>query len=199
MVLLFGFGFGGLDIPAFDLPAPPITIGGIEIKGVVEVTDRGGMNAPEKRTEQGFSWSSYVDSKPLELDVRAWVPAEDYDRLTSLRDETEPVRASVDQAAVEQAVVEDLEVVNTSEKKSHYEVTFALREVRQSSTDTTTLTVSTGNGQASGSPTAERPSFVQSSEDTSGAGEQVEENSGGGGNFVSDAIGGAADAIGGLL
>ena len=44
-------------------------------------------------------------------------------------------------------------------------------------------------------------SFVQSEEDSSGAGEDVEESGGGGGggNFVSDVIGGAADALGGLF
>lgn len=182
-----------------EIPAPPITIGSITLEAVTEATDRGGVNAPQKKTEQGFDWDSYVDSKNVTIDVTAWVPKNKYHSLTALRDETQPVAASVDKAVLKQAVVEDLEVTNTSENKSHYQVSFAIREVKSATSDTTTLTVSTGNGQASSSASTERPSFVQSEGDDSGAGEEVQNNSGGGGNFVDDVIGGAADAIGGLL
>ena len=179
----------------------PVTIGSMTLNGVTEVTDRGGVNAPEKDTERGFSWSSYVDSKPIQADVQAMVAADQYNRLTQLRDEETPVAVSIGQVTLELAVVQDLEVTNTSQTKSHYEVSFSIREVREVTTDTTTVTVNTGNGQASGSATTERPSFVQSEEDSSGAGEDVEESGGGGGggNFVSDVIGGAADALGGLF
>jgi hypothetical protein len=199
MVILFGFG--AIEQLQSSHSTPPVTIGDVEINAVIEVTDRGGVNAPEKRTEQGFSWSSYVDSTALEVSVTAWVEASDYNTLVSLRDDREPVSVSIGQVAIDDAVVDNIEVTNSSQEKSHYEISIEIREVKMSSTDTTTLTVSTGNGQASGSASSERPSFVQSEGDSSGAGEDVQNSGGGGGggNFISDAIGNAADAVGGLL
>lgn len=186
------------DFASSESP-PPVTVDKISIPAVVEVTDTGGMNAPQKRTEQGFDWSSYVDSQPLEVSVQAWVEDSDYSRFTALRDRTEPVPVSIGQVSLKTAVIENLEVTNRSSEKSHYEISFTIREVRQSSTDTTTLTVQTGNGNASSSSTTERPSFVQSESDSSGAGDEVESSGSDDGNFVSDAIGDAADAIGGLF
>ena len=196
------FGLGNLDLN-FDWDrTQPITIDDMTITGVLEVSDTSGMNAPEKKTEQGFSWDSYVDTKPISVSVEALVPTHDYNRLRDLRESEEPVAASLDQVVLEEAVIDDLEVVSTSEQKSHYEVSFSMREVQVVSSDTTTLTIETGNGETSGSATAERPSFVQSEsgeDSTSEAGEQVQEDGSDSGNFISDEIGNFADSIGGIF
>lgn len=181
--------------------SPTITIDETELKGVMSVEDKGGMNAPEKQTEEGFTWTTHIDSKPLEVTVTALVPKNKYNTIVSARDSTEPVSASVAQVVIPKASVDSLNVTNTYEKTSHYEVTFEIREIRQPSTGTTDLSVSTGNGQASGSASSTSPSFVQDTAPSSSTPSQVQQSGGGGGggNFVSDAIGAAADALGGLF
>lgn len=197
-MILFSFGgFGFLN--DMEEPTPPITIGDMELDAVTNVTDSGGVRAPEKKAEKGFSWDSFVDSKPIEANIEAWVSEDKYNALDNLRSETEPVRASIDKTVLRQSVVEDLEIQNANDRKSHFKVTFTLREIREASTDTTTLTVETGNGTATSSASAERPSFVQSENDSTDVGDEVEGDSGDDGNFVSNAIGDAASAIGGLL
>ena len=173
----------------------PVTVAGMVLDGITDVTDTGGVNAPEKKTEQGFSWDSYVDSKPLQVEITAWVPPEQYSALAGLRDQSTPIAASVGQVVLDNAVVEELEVTNDAETVSHYEVSFQLREVKIASTETTNLTIATGNGAASGSATDQRPSFTGSQPDNTGQGQKVQDKSSDDGNFVRDIVGGAADAI----
>ncbi len=195
-----------------------LTIDGTVIDAVTEISDSGGMNTPSKRTEQGFEWSSYVNAKPVRIEVDAYVELGNLKSIVGLRNKTEPVSASLGAIALEQATVDEVEVTQSYDEKNYHRVLITIEEVKTPSSDTVQV-IQTGNGSAGGSTGGgggsdggSRVGFVPSNPvaatGSGGVGGATGGGAGGGdssssdtasketGNAVGNALGDAGDAIG---
>lgn len=119
-------------------------IGGIVIPNVHNVSESGGMNAPSKKTEKGFSYTSHVDAEPIEASFEAWVSPRKYDGLTSLRDSQEPFKATVGLVSLGSCKLNDLSVNQDATQYSHYSVTISVQQVFESETGEATLSIESG-------------------------------------------------------
>lgn len=143
-------------------------IGGVVLSNVHNVSENGGMNAPSKKTEKGFSYASHVDAEPISASFEAWVTPSDYNSLTALRDSEEPFKATVGLVALGTCKLNDLSVNQDPEKYSHYSVTISVEQVTVAETGTATLTVEGGGGgddTKSGSSEGMDPTLVRPSEE----------------------------------
>lgn len=148
-------------------------IGGIVLENVHNVSENGGMNAPAKKTEKGFSYSSHVAAEPIEASFDAWVTSSEYNRLTSLRDSKEPFKATVGLVSLGTCKLNDLSVTQDPGKYSHYAVTISVEQVTVAETGTATLSVGgdggggggDGGGTKSGSSDGLDPTLVRSKEE----------------------------------
>lgn len=147
-----------------------ILIGDVPLDGeVVNYNESAGMNAPERKTEKGFSYSSLVDSEPITADIEAWVEPETYGDLSELRDNGEPFEVTVDMFDLGECKLENLEVNNDASAISHFNVTIRVKQVQTAETDTATLSVDAGDGEDGGqmnsSSAQENPTLVRSQEE----------------------------------
>lgn len=178
---------------------PTVTIDNTVIEGATEASDTSGMNTPTKKTESGFEFTTFVDTKPTEISIQAIVERSSLRQIASKRESAEPVSASIGTTTIPRASVESIEVSQRGDLPEQVEVSIELREIRTPSAGTATI-VNTGDGSAGGSG-SDSAGFTETTSDSSGTGESVEQNSsgggggGGGGNFVASVIGDASQAI----
>ena len=144
-------------------------VGGIVLENVHNVSENGGMNAPEKKTEKGFSYASHVGSEPIEASFDAWVTPRKYDSLTSLRDSQEPFKATVGLVSLGSCKLNNLKVNQDADQYSHYSITVSVQQVFESETGEATLSVESGEGDEkdtkSGSSEGLDPTLVRSGEE----------------------------------
>ena len=163
-------------------------IGNVHVPGVVSVNESGGMDAPEKKTEKGFSYSSLVHAEPVSANIDAYVTPETYGQLADLRDADRPFRTKIGLADYGNCKLDDLSVDQEASRISHFFVTISITEVIEASTGTATLSIDPDDSTTvSGSSAHKDPTLVRSQEEDS----DMEEESGG-----SDPIGDISSWLG---
>lgn len=141
-------------------------VGGVYLEGIFNVSEQGGMQAPSKKTEQGFDYSTFVESEPVALSVEAWVTEAEYEELADLRT-AGPFSVNIELIYLYPCKLENLKVKAEAEKTSHYKVTIDVKEIRQPQTDTASITIESPGGSSSSSSDIEDASLVQPSEESS--------------------------------
>ena len=96
---------------------------------VVEVENDGGWMSPTYTTDRGFEWSTHAGREPLEVTVEAWVPKARLSDVQALREETEPVSASVGHVYIDAARIESIETEDDGTAAGRVFVEFELAEV----------------------------------------------------------------------
>ena len=87
-----GAGSGSLEAVEF-VPlegSSNITIGGAYLPGTTEAEQSGGVNAPTKRTEEGYDYTTRVNREAREASIDGWVNSAGLQGLRRLRREKEP-------------------------------------------------------------------------------------------------------------
>lgn len=143
-----------------------VTIGSATIETVTNVNEAGGMQAPSKKTERGFSYDSFVQAEPKEISIEGWITPSNYGQLVSIRSAGEPVDLDTPTfASLSKAKVADISVTDDAEKISHFKISVQLTEVKEATTGTASLSVSSSSGeQQSSSADLENPTLVRSEE-----------------------------------
>lgn len=144
-----------------------VTIGDMVIRGATSASEQGGWNAPSKKVEQGFPFTTFSQQQPKEIQLTAWVSKDEYKQLESLRRGTEPFTATVGDFSLPRAKLSSLEVQSTGDTKSHYEVTFSLSQVRQAQLEDAEINFQTPNGEAH-SETPDSPTIGGTTEEEDG-------------------------------
>ena len=153
----------------------------IDASDVLTIEDRGGWNAPSRKTERGFEYDSYVNAEPVEVSIEALVERERYDDLAAIRDQDEPIDgASIGQVVLAKAKLDSLETVNEATPANLVRCSIQLSEIQEAATETATVTLDLDNEQST------------AAEDTDASSEQTEGDSVDGGDGDD---GGEADAV----
>ena len=156
-----------MAIEFIQLSGPSTTeIGGVNLEGTVELQEQGGQQAPEKKTDEGYTWTTRVGAEPLVVTVTAYTDSADYAALASLRAERSPIRFESAGASIDTAVIDDLRPTVTGSEPDTYNTTITVRQVQQGSLVTQGLGAFassgpqySGGGASSGSPNRETSSF----------------------------------------
>lgn len=130
------------------------TLGPVEISVTFRAQTTGGMRVPEKTVDRSFDFASYNQRKPIELTFEAMVTSDELSALQGLRDGAgEPFSASVGSFEIAKAVLPDLQVEETADRKSHVRVSGTVREVFEAGIETTefVIPVPSGGGQSGSS------------------------------------------------
>lgn len=146
-----------------------VSIEGIVIdeNDVLSIEDRGGWNAPSKRSERGFEYDSYIDAEPVEVTIEALVERERYEELSEIRNQSTPIDgASIGQVVLQRAKLDALETVNESIPENLVRVSIQLSEIQEAKTETATVQLDLDNEQAT------------AAEDTDPSGEQTDSDAG---------------------
>lgn len=169
----------------------------IELSGVSLVTQSAGMQAPERTTEKGIDYASYVGAENRSVTIEVTLDPNQHDRLANLRNAKEPFKCRMSHVNLPECKLVDLTVDREASIKSHYKATIKLKEVQQVATGVADLvtkvdnTDGNGNGsvKTSGSdkPTTERTSGEE--QKTSDDGPDGEEISNNGINAITDWMG----------
>lgn len=142
---------------------------------IMEVEESGGWNAPEKRSEAGYEYDSFSNREPLEVRVDAWVSEEDYQKLDTLREDTEPFAASIDHVTLTSAKLNDLQTVSRADVASHRRVTIEIREVQEADIETAELSIETPSGSMGSAAEDVEPSFAQPEDGSDGGDDDGDE------------------------
>lgn len=153
-----------------------VTIGDIVLNGATSVEDSGGWQTSEKRTEEGFDYQSRVRAEPLEASVEAWVAKDDLPELRELRQQREPVPASVGTVSISRVAVEDLSVQNEPAPTNKERVTLDIREQVEATVESAEINIETEAGSLGTAAEDTEPSTAQSEDNDGGA---VEDETGG--------------------
>ncbi|QLG30182.1 hypothetical protein HUG10_21580 (plasmid) [Halorarum halophilum] len=170
MALLFPIRSGGGG------ERTPIKIGPTYLDGVVGVSERGGMNAPTKRTEVGYSYTSKVRAEPVSVSIEAYVEPTTYGQLTDLRDADRPVPVTVGFVSLGASKVDDIRVEQTATRTSHYKVTIDVTQVHEAKSGTATLVIDASSGDSgsgsthAGSAALKEPTLVRSQDKATSGG-----------------------------
>ena len=134
---------------------PSTDLDGVTLYGVYSVEEGGGMQAPEKKVESGYTWKTRVGAEPVGITLRAWMTAAEYDNLSVLRDSREPLAFSMNGESLDVAI-DDLSPTVEGEAPGAYDVTIDLRQIQQATVGTSGIRALpiTGiqSGGGSGSP-----------------------------------------------
>lgn len=150
------------------------TLGPVEISVTFRAQTTGGMRVPEKTVDRGFDFASYNQRKPIELTFEAMVTSDELSALQGLRDGAgEPFSASVGSFEIAKAVLPDLQVEETADRKSHVRVSGTVREVFQAGIETTEFVIPVPSGGAQsgssgGGGGSSTPPLVESNGDSTG-------------------------------
>lgn len=121
-----------MSVEFLPLSGPASTrIGGVSIPGTVEVSESGGMQAPEKKVENGYTWTTRVGAEPLRLTVTAWTNDAAYQRLANLRALRQPFTFATGTASLSAAVLDNLSPTVTGSAPGAYNTTIEIRQVQQ--------------------------------------------------------------------
>ncbi|PSP87437.1 hypothetical protein BRC90_10810 [Halobacteriales archaeon QS_4_69_34] len=181
-------------------------IGDVELEGVTMAEQSGGQNAPTKKTEKGYDYTSSTGRESLQATFEVTLNPVKLTRLAALRNEQEPIMVSIGIVSFPKATIDDIRIRDEAEIKSHYDVQIDVREVREALTGAATLQVETEN------PLSRENASVESQEGTtsttrSGGGSEASlsrdtkktETKGGPEPGLDAAVNGYADAIGDWL
>jgi hypothetical protein len=125
-------------------------INDVLLPGVVSVSESGGMQAPTKKVEKGFIFGSKVHSEAVSATVEAFVKPEKYQSLSGLRESDKPVTVTIGFVSLGACKVSDISVDQSATRKSHFKTTIKVSQIKEASTGTATLSVSTGGGGEGG-------------------------------------------------
>lgn len=156
----------------------PVTLADVVLSGVTRVEGSGGWNAPSKRTEAGYEYDSYVKSEPLEAQIEAWVNDDELRQLQGLRESSDPIPASVDNAALDLAKLDDLQVTREGRINSHQKVIVRISEVRQARLGATEISISTPSGDMGTAASESSSSVTYPEDDDSGTADETTNGNG---------------------
>jgi hypothetical protein len=127
-----------------------ITIGGAQLPGTVELDETGGVNAPTKRTEEGYDYTTRVNREAREATITGWAASGDIAGLKRLRSENEPFAVSAGIVLLERAVLEDLRTTRPEDTKmGAVKVEVTVREAFQAQSGTSTVQAFASSGKKS--------------------------------------------------
>jgi hypothetical protein len=141
-------------------------VGDVTLDNVTKVSERGGQQAPTKKTEKGFSYGTAVGPEPVSATFEAVVEPSTYSRLADVRNADEPFPVTVGVVSFGKCKLDDLQVDQQSSTTSHYSVRISVTQVREARTGTATLVVDATDGRGgsvfSGGSGATDPSLARS-------------------------------------
>ena len=131
---------------------PTVTIGGAILPGTVQIEQSGGVNAPTKRTEEGYDYTTRVNREARKATISGWVNADVLSGLKRLRSEKEPVAVVAGVVVLQRATLDDLTEKQSGETKSGaVEVQVDIREAFQAQSGTSNVRAFATSGKKSGS------------------------------------------------
>ena len=129
-----------------------IKIGGASLQGTTEAEQSGGVNAPTKRTEEGYDYTTRVNREARTASFSGWVTRTQLLGLRSLRDEKEPFAVAAGHVVIRRAVLDDLTTTAPKDVKGGaYEVQVDVREVFQAQAGTSKMKAFASTGKKGGS------------------------------------------------
>lgn len=130
---------------------PTVTVGGSQLPGTVEVEQTGGVNAPTKRTEEGYDYTTRVNRAAREATITGWVNADTLTGLKRLRSEKEPFAVVAGVVVLQRATLDDLTERQSGEYKSGVvEVEISIREAFQAQAGTSNVRAFASSGNKGG-------------------------------------------------
>ena len=130
---------------------PTITIAGASFSGVTEAEQSGGVNAPTKRTEEGYDYTTRVNREARTASFSGWVTDKQLAELRSLRDEKEPFAVAAGHVVMQRAVLDNLTTTAPKDVKGGaYEVKVDVREVFQAQAGTSQIKAFASTGEKGG-------------------------------------------------
>ena len=127
-----------------------ITIGGAQLPGTVELDETGGVNAPTKRTEEGYDYTTRVNREAREATISGWANSGEISGLKRLRAEKEPFAVSAGIVLLQRATLEDLRTTRPQDTKSGaVKVEVTVREAFQAQAGTSTVQAFATSGKKS--------------------------------------------------
>lgn len=145
------YGFqGGEGIEFVGGDATTMQIGTVMVPGIYDYTESGGQNAPTKRTESGFEFTSYVNAEPLEASFSAYVTPETLEALRALRGRGEPFPVYVRSTRIGQCTLDGLTVYESGDTPGVLDVAIDIREIQQATLGETEIQITTATGTKAG-------------------------------------------------
>ena len=130
--------------------ASSIIIGGAQLPGTVELDETGGVNAPTKRTEEGYDYTTRVNREAREATITGWANSGEIAGLKRLRAEKEPFAVSAGIVLLQRAVLEDLRTTRPQDTKSGaVKVEVTVREAFQAQSGTSNVVAYASSGKKS--------------------------------------------------
>ncbi|QHS17930.1 hypothetical protein GWK26_12660 [haloarchaeon 3A1-DGR] len=157
------------------------------------VSNSGGWNTTSKQTEEGFEFTSYIRSEPIEASIEGWIPVEDYSTLQNLRDSAEPFPASIGELSIRRASLESLDISEEQGTSSHYKVSVTIKELRQASIETAEISIETESSGSMGTAAEDVEKSAAQPEGSNGG--ETEEETGG----VAGTLAGIRESLSGVL
>jgi len=152
----FGPGGGG---------GTSLRVGPVILENAIKVNESGGINAPSKRTEEGFDWTTKVHAERRTAEFEAWAELDDVTSITSLRDSSEPISVAFDFVTMGKCKIDDLNIDHEAAHPEHVYVRISVSEVYTPSTETAILRVSSSDGSVrSSGPELSDPSLARPEE-----------------------------------
>ena len=149
-----GGGGGGQAEPVEFVPlvgGSSITIGGASLQGTTQAEQSGGVNAPTKRTEEGYDYTTRVNREARTASFSGWVTDKQLAELRSLRDEKEPFAVAAGHVVIQRAVLDNLTTTAPKDVKGGaYEVEVDVREVFQAQAGTSNIKAFASTGEKGG-------------------------------------------------
>ena len=149
-----GTGASGKIKPVEIIPiagGSTITIGGARFPGVTEAEQSGGVNAPTKRTEEGYDYTTRVNREARTASFSGWVKAAGLAALRNLRREKEPFAVAAGHVVMQRAVLEDLqETASQDAQAGAFDVTVEVKEAFQAEAGTSEIKAYASSGKKSG-------------------------------------------------
>jgi|GEM_PF-4257130 len=142
-----------------------LRVGPVILENAVKVNESGGINAPSKRTEEGFDWTTKVHAEPRTAEFEAWAEVNDVTSITALRDSGEPISVAFDFVTMGKCKLDDLNIDHERDHPEHVFVRVRVTEVYTPSTETAILRVSSSDGSVrSSGPELSDPSLARPEE-----------------------------------
>ena len=129
----------------------PMVVGGVQLDGVRSVSEKGGQIAPERKTEKGFPYASYIGPEAREVTAEVTLHPPNRRALSQLRTKKEPFPVLLAFARIEKCKLVDLTVNQEHSIKSHYTATIKVKQVKEVLTGSADLVVDNRDGQGNGS------------------------------------------------
>ncbi|NEU58588.1 phage baseplate protein [Halorussus sp. MSC15.2] len=126
-------------------------VGDVTLENVTKVSERGGQQAPTKKTEKGFSYGTSVGPEPISATFEAVVAPEKYAQLADIRNADEPFPVTVGFVSLGKCKLDDLQIDQQASTTSHYSVRISVTQIREARTRTTTLVIDSTDGSGDGS------------------------------------------------